>query len=215
MKIKAVLWDFGGVVTTSPFEAFNRFEAENKLPRDVIRSINATNPLNNAWARLESNRISVEEFDTAFAEEASEKGVEIRGKQVLELLSGDIRPDMVQALRIIREQYKTACLTNNVKKAGEGPGMADNAEKAARISEIMALFDHVIESSVIGVRKPEPAFYQHACETLDIEPGEALFIDDLGINLKPAKEMGMETIKVLSSSQAIQDMESVLGISLR
>jgi len=215
VKIKAVLWDFGGVVTTSPFEAFNRFEAENKLPRDVIRSINATNPLNNAWARLESNRISVEEFDTAFAEEASEKGVEIRGKQVLELLSGDIRPDMVQALRIIREQYKTACLTNNVKKAGEGPGMADNAEKAARISEIMALFDHVIESSVIGVRKPEPAFYQHACETLDIEPGEALFIDDLGINLKPAKEMGMETIKVLSSSQAIQDMESVLGISLR
>lgn len=212
--IKAVLWDFGGVITTSPFEAFNRFEARHDLPKDFIRSINATNPQTNAWARLESSQISVDEFDEAFAREASEKGYEVRGQQVLELLSGDLRPEMVRALHIIKPQYKLGCITNNVKNSGEGPGMARDAERASQIAAVMDLFDHVIESSKVGIRKPDPGIYEIACEILEVEPQEAVFLDDLGINLKPAKALGMKTIKVVDPGKALNELESHLGIDL-
>ena len=211
---KAVLWDFGGVITTSPFEAFNRYEADKGLPRDVIRSINATNPEHNAWARLESSRIDVDEFDELFAAEAKALGHEIRGKDVLALLSGDIRPEMVNALKIISQAHRIGCITNNVK-SGEGPGMARSASKAEAIAGVMELFDIVIESSKVGMRKPDPRIYQLACSEMDIDPGEAIFLDDLGINLKPAKALGMTTIKVLSAEQALDDLEQHLGIPLR
>lgn len=213
--IKAVLWDFGGVITTSPFEAFNRFEAQHDLPKDFIRSINATNPQTNAWAQLESSQISVDEFDEAFAREASEKGYEVRGQQVLELLSGDLRPEMVRALHIIKPRYKMGCITNNVKNSGEGPGMARDAERASQISDVMDLFDHVVESSKVGIRKPDPGIYEIACEILEIEPQEAVFLDDLGINLKPAKALGMKTIKVVDAGKALAELGSHLGIDLR
>ena len=103
-EIKAVLWDFGGVLTTSPFEAFNRFEAQNGFPKDTIRTINSTNPDTNAWAQLESAAILVDEFDTTFADEARALGYEIRGRDVLALLSGDIRPKMVKALKKIKKK---------------------------------------------------------------------------------------------------------------
>lgn len=212
--IKAVLWDFGGVITTSPFEAFNHFEEKNDLPRDLIRSINATNPQTNAWAQLESSRITVEEFDEAFAREAREKGYEIRGHQVLELLSGDLRPEMVQALNTIKPHFKLGCITNNVKNSGEGPGMARDAERADKIAEVMDLFDHVIESSKVGIRKPDPGIYEIACEILEIEPWEAVFLDDLGINLKPAKALGMKTIKVIDAASALKQLEGQLGMDL-
>lgn len=211
---KAVLWDFGGVITTSPFEAFNRFEIENRLPKDFIRSINATNPETNAWAQLESSAITVDEFDEKFAEEAEAKGYYVRGKQVLELLSGDVRPEMVKALEIIKRVHRIGCITNNVK-SGEGPGMARTEEKANAVERIMDMFDVVIESSKVGIRKPDPRIYTLICETMSIEPSEAVFLDDLGINLKPARELGMTTIKVLNSAQAIDDLESHLGIPLR
>ncbi|MBT3709217.1 MAG: HAD family hydrolase, partial [Gammaproteobacteria bacterium] len=109
-EIKAVLWDFGGVLTTSPFEAFNRFEAENGFPKDIIRTINSTNPDTNAWAQLESAAILVDEFDSTFADEAKALGYEIRGRDVLALLSGDIRPNMVKALEIIKQRHQVACI---------------------------------------------------------------------------------------------------------
>lgn len=211
---KAVLWDFGGVITTSPFEAFNRFEEANNLPRDVIRSINATNPETNAWAQLESSEISLDEFDDKFAGEARAKGHEIRGKQVLDLLSGELRPEMVQALTIIKESLRIGCITNNVK-SGKGPGMARSAAKARSIEDVMQLFDVVIESSKVGFRKPDPRIYALACEQMSINPQEAVFLDDLGINLKPARELGMTTIKVLTAEQALTDLEAHLGFTLR
>lgn len=210
--IKAVLWDFGGVITTSPFEAFNRFERDNDLPQDIIRRINATNPHTNAWAKLESSQISVDEFDEAFAEEARSLGYEIRGQQVLALLSGDLRPRMVNALEVIREKFKTGCITNNVRNQGEGPGMASNADRAGRIAEVMDMFDVVIESSKVGIRKPNPEIYRIACREMKIEPGEAVFLDDLGINLKPARDLGMTTIKVLDVDQALSDLGSHLDM---
>ena len=211
---KAVLWDFGGVITSSPFEAFNQFEADNNLPSDIIRSINATNPDNNAWAQLESSIISVDEFDELFASEALEKGHVIRGKQVLALLSGDIRPEMVKALRVIKETCSIGCITNNVN-TGAGPGMAKSESKAEAIADIMSLFEIVIESSKVGMRKPDPRIYELACKEMGIDPSEAIYLDDLGINLKPARALGMSTIKVLSAGQAIDELEQQLGLSLR
>jgi len=211
---KAVLWDFGGVITSSPFEAFNRFEENHNLPPDIIRSINATNPNDNAWAQLESSAINVDEFDELFAVEAMDKGHNIRGKQVLALLSGDIRPEMVKALRLIKETRSVGCITNNVN-TGAGPGMARSESKANAISEVMSLFEIVIESSKVGMRKPDPKIYQLACNELGIEPSETIYLDDLGINLKPARTLGMSTIKVLSASQAIDELEQLLGLSLR
>lgn len=211
--IKAVLWDFGGVVTSSPFEAFNRYELANNIPLDFIRTTNATDPDNNAWAKFESSRISVLQFDTVFAEETRARGHEISGRKVLELLSGELRPKMVEALSRISKRYKTACLTNNMK-TGEGPSMQRTSKRAEDISEVMAIFDVIIESSVIGVRKPDPKFYLLACEQLDIEPSEAVFLDDLGINLKPARALGMTTIKVIDVTATLAELESVLDMKL-
>jgi len=211
---KAVLWDFGGVLTTSPFEAFSRYEEAHNLPKDFIRTINATNGDTNAWAQLESASINLDEFDGLFAAEAEAMGHRVPGKDVLGLLSGDIRPDMVKALGIIKQNHVVGCITNNVK-TGAGPGMAGNAEKAARVGEVMAMFETVIESSKVGIRKPNPRIYEIACETLKLDAKEVIYLDDLGINLKPARALGMTTIKVTSSDQAIDALEALLKIELR
>jgi len=211
--VRAVFWDFGGVLTTSPFEAFNRFEREQGLPEGFIRRINATNPDGNAWARFESNRITLEEFDRLFEQESRAAGHPIRGSRVIELLAGDVRPQMVRALERIRRDFRTACITNNVP-AGEGPGMQPDAERAAEIQGIMDLFEFVIESSKTGVRKPDPRIYEMACERAGVEPSEVVYLDDLGINLKPAAKMGMTTLKVTDPEAALSELEGILGVAL-
>ncbi|MGR9089432.1 MAG: HAD-IA family hydrolase, partial [Gammaproteobacteria bacterium] len=139
MSVKAIVWDFGGVFTTSPFDAFNRFEEQQGLPRDFIRSVNAVNPTTNAWAQFESNQISLDEFDLAFERESRAVGHGIRGKAVIALLAGDVRPRMVDVLKRCKADYRVACITNNVK-AGQGPTMADSPERAAAVLDVMALF---------------------------------------------------------------------------
>jgi len=210
-QIAAILWDFGGVMTTSPFEAFNVLEESIGAPKDFIRSINATNPESNAWAQFESNQVSFDEFDQMFAEESEARGHRIPGREVIARLSGDLRPRMVEVLEICKANFKVACITNNVK-AGEGPGMSRSADKAAAVAEVMALFDLVVESSVEGIRKPNPDIYRLTCERLDVPTQHAVFLDDLGINLKPAKALGMRTIKVLNEQQAIEDLAAITGL---
>ena len=212
--IRAVLWDFGGVILSSPFEAFNAYEAARGLPKDFIRGVNARNPHDNAWARLERGDVTADAFAALFEAESRALGHAINGHDVLALLSGEVRPEMVAVLRRLKGRYKLACLTNNVRH-GDGPGMARSPETAAAIAEIMALFDQVVESSKAGVRKPEPRFYEIACELLQIKPVEAVFLDDLGINLKPAAAMGMRTIKVGAPAQAIAELEAALGHPVR
>mgnify|MGYP004002696659 FL=1 len=211
--IKAVLWDFGGVFTTSPFAAFARYEDEHGLPKDFIRSINATNPDANAWAKMERNEVSHAEFGDLFEAESRAAGHAVNGSEILPLLSGSLQLEMVTALRIVANSYKTACLTNNMR-TGHGPSMSRDPEKAAQIDKVMEIFEKVVESSQVGIRKPEPKFYQIACDMLGVEPSQAVFLDDLGVNLKPAKAMGMTTIKVGDPAAAIADLESVLGIPL-
>ena len=208
--IRAVLWDFGGVILSSPFEAFRRYEAERAIPLDFIRRVNATNPDINAWARLERAELDHEGFDAAFAEESRLLGHEVPGADVLALLAGDVRPEMVAALDgVIAAGYRTACLTNNIVKRNGEP-----AEDRPDVAAVMAKFDVVVESSKVGIRKPELGFYTRACELLEVEPAECVFLDDLGINLKPAKEMGMTTIKVDGPAEAIAELEQVLGLNL-
>jgi len=211
--IEAILWDFGGVLTTSPFEAFNRYESERGIPRDFIRRVNATNPERNAWALFESSQVDIDQFDELFAEESASLGHRIAGREVVALLSGDVRPRMVEMLRLCKTRFRVACITNNVR-SGQGPGMAATSERANRVADVMALFDLVVESSLEGIRKPDPRIYQLACERLDVHPGAAVFLDDLGVNLKPAKELGMRTIKVLDEDQAIRDLGNLTGLSL-
>ncbi|MBT4486983.1 MAG: HAD-IA family hydrolase [Rhodospirillaceae bacterium] len=212
--IRAVLWDFGGVFTTSPFTAFTRYEEAHGLPKDFIRTINATNPDGNAWALMERNDVTREEFGDLFEAESKAAGHAVNGRDILPLLSGELQPEMVTALSIVAKSYKTACLTNNMR-TGHGPSMSGDPDKAARIAKVMDIFEHVVESSRAGVRKPEPRFYEIACEMLEIQPSEAVFLDDLGVNLKPARAMGMTTIKVVGPDQAIGDLEAILGIPLR
>ena len=209
--VEAVLWDFGGVFTTSPFENFNKLEEAVGAPLDFIRKVNSTNPQDNAWAKFESSAVSLEEFDDLFAAESEALGHRINGKDVVAMLSGELRPRMVEVLRICKENFRVACITNNVK-AGKGPSMSRDEEKAARVAEVMALFDVVVESSIEGIRKPNPAIYQLTCERLDVTAPSAVFLDDLGINLKPAKALGMHTIKVLDESQAIDELARVTGL---
>ena len=208
--IEAVIWDFGGVLTSSPFEAFARYERERGLPENFIRGINATNPDTNAWALFERSEVTLEQFDELFAQEAIAKGHEVRGRDVVELLSGDIRPAVVNALKACKARVKVGCITNNVP-AGKGAGMARSEDKAAQVAEVMALFDHVIESSKLGIRKPDPRIYELACETLGVSPSNCVYLDDLGINLKPAKMLGMTTIKVVEPGQAMAELEAAVG----
>lgn len=211
---RAILWDFGGVILSSPFEAFNRYEAEIGLPKDFIRGLNARNGDTNAWARMERNEVSLEGFVALFEQEAQQQGHKVDGWRILQSLSGDIRPQMVEALRRCSRAFRVACITNNMK-SGEGPGMARSADKARAVAEIMTLFEHVVESSKLGMRKPDPRIYRHACDLLGVQPEDCVYLDDLGINLKPARALGMRTIKVGDPDMAIDELEAMVGIPLR
>ncbi|OYQ29261.1 HAD family hydrolase [Sandarakinorhabdus cyanobacteriorum] len=205
--VKAVIFDFGGVITSSPFEAFARYEAANGLPAGFIRTVNATNPDHNAWALLERNEIDTAAFDSRFRAEAQALGHDVPGSHVLPLLAGDVRPGMVAALKACKAEFKVGCITNNVASEEDiGWGRS--------VKDILALFDHVIESSKAGVRKPDPRIYLMMCEALGVSPADCVYLDDLGINCKPAAALGMHAIKVTGEAQALADLAAATGISL-
>ena len=211
--IKAVIFDFGGVILSSPFEAFARYERENGLPDGFLRQLNATNPDTNAWARLERSEVDLAGFAQLYEAEAREAGQAIDGAAVLGLLVGELRPEMVEALRRCHERLRTALLTNNFVAAGDGDVVGD-APHRSPLAEVLDHFDVIVESSRAGVRKPDPAIYELVCGELAIEPSEAVFLDDLGINLKPARAMGMTTIKVTDPARAIAELEEAVGFAL-
>jgi putative hydrolase of the HAD superfamily len=198
-RFKAVLWDFGGVISTSPFESFNRYEAANGLPRDFIRTLNATNPDTNAWAHFERGEHTVEQFAAAFKAEAAAQGYDVDAVAVLGALRGEMRPEVFDMIDAINAAgLVNAGVTNNF--APMEP------------SEWHAKFKVIIESSRVGVRKPDPRFYAMACDALSVTPAECVYLDDLGINLKPAKAMGMTTIKFVDPQVALAELKGHLGL---
>lgn len=213
-RYAAVVFDFGGVITASPFEAFNRLEDERGLPQDFIRSVNAANPHDNAWAKFERAEIDARTFDVLFEAEAEAMGHALEGRAVLAVLSGSIRPAMVRALDQLKAAgYRLACITNNVP-AGHGAGMARSGDAKDAYEQVFARFEAVIESSKAGVRKPDPRIYQMMCETLSLKPAQCIYLDDLGINCKPAAALGMAAIKVTSCEQALADLSALIGLEL-
>lgn len=212
--VRAVLWDFGGVMTESPFVAFRRFEQARRLPANFLRDINTRNPDGNAWARFERSELTPGEFDRAYATETRAAGHEVRGLDVIDLLHGEVRPEMVRALRACKRHYTNACVTNNVN-AGPERGFYRDPQRGAQCQAVLDLFDTVIESSKVGARKPEVRFFELACAQLRIAPEQAVYLDDLGANLKPARAMGMRTIKVEDPATALAELETALAIVLR
>ena len=206
--VAAVLFDFGGVLSDSPFDAFARYERAQHLPERFIRGVNATNHLDNAWARLERSELDFDGFCDAFEDEARQAGGRLDARELFATLAGEIRPDMIEAVARCGRHFKTGLLTNNFVTP-----LATT--RSAHLADILAMFDAVVESSVVGVRKPDERFYLLACEMLDIAPGDAVFLDDLGVNLKPARALGMRTIKVTDTTSAIEQLERIVGIPLR
>ena len=189
-----------------PLRVLQPLRRGNGLPRDFIRGLNATNSDTNAWACFERGEVDRDGFALRFEEEARLAGGRLDARAVLGMLSGAIRPEMVEAVRRCHAVMKTALLTNNFIAEGEG---------RSEFGGLLDSFDLIIESSKSGLRKPDPRVYRLACEHLEIEPSEAIFLDDLGVNLKPARAMGMTTIKVLSADQALADLEAATGLRLR
>jgi len=211
VPVRAVIFDFGGVILTSPFEAFARYEADNGLPSGFLRRLNATDHDTNAWARLERNEVDLAGFAELFEAEAAAAGHRVDARAVLELFTGQLRPQMVEALLCCHDRLKTALLTNNFVP-NEPAGAPDGASPMA---DLLHHFDVIVESSRVALRKPDPAIYRLVCDELGVEPGEAVFLDDLGVNLKPARAMGMTTIKVVDPDDAIAELEAVVGFPLR
>jgi putative hydrolase of the HAD superfamily len=197
------MFDFGGVITTSPFDWFSRYEHEHGLPSGCIRQLNAQNADANAWSRLERNEIDFDHFCLEFEAEARAAGFTLDARAAMAGLRGSLRPEMVDVVRACSIRFKTACLTNNF--------YAGDTSRPSGFKDVLALFDLVLQSRELGIRKPDPGFYLTACERLGVTPDEVVYLDDLGVNLKPARQLGMITIKVGDPITAIAELRAVIG----
>ncbi|MDB5424705.1 MAG: hydrolase, haloacid dehalogenase-like family [Phenylobacterium sp.] len=214
MAIEAVIWDFGGVFTASPFEAFARYETQNGLPDGLIRKVNSTNPDGNAWALFERNEIDAAGFDALFLAESAALGHPVPGRDVLPLLSGAVRPRMVEALKTCKGRFKVGCITNNMV-SHHSPGADEPQRPAGAMGQIMPLFDAIIESSKAGLRKPDPRIYLMMCDLLAVKPEACVYLDDLGINCKPAAGLGMKAIKVVDVDQTLAELAQATGLTFQ
>ena len=209
MKYKAVIFDLGGVVFGSPFEHFDEYERVAGLPTGAVRKVIAHSSQHGAWAALERGELSMPEFFTALDAEANAAGHAIDASEIMAMIGRGVgaRPEMLDAIERIRERgLLIAALTNNWP-GGDGNGTPPGIRS-------LTVFDVVVESAVEGMRKPDPRIYHLTCERLGITPPDAVFLDDIGANLKPARAMGMTTIKVDTTAQALNDLEAVLGFGL-
>ncbi len=209
--VSAVVFDLGGVITESPMIAFAAYEREAGLPEGLIRQLNSTDPDTNAWARFERNELDVAGFSEAFEAEAAALGHRLDAGRVLAALRGEVRPAMVEAIRRLRAHgLPLGMVSNNVSPM----------ERGGRMDDILDMFDVIVESSIEGIRKPEPEIYQRALERLSeavgrrIEAADCAYLDDLGINLKPARALGFSTIKVVDPDAAIAELSALVGFPL-
>ena len=208
MTIKTIIFDFGGVVTNSPIEGFKKLEDTHGYAKGLITSINMNNPNSNAWAQSERGEINIDTFLSQFEKEALEIGQKINANEILMQLYGSLRPIMVNKIISLAKskKYKLICLTNVLK--GIKKFMPKEREEA--VNDILSYFDVIYESYKIGMRKPESRIYEYIIENLAIIPNEAVFLDDLGMNLKTAKKLGINTIKVVDPEESIKELDLLL-----
>ncbi len=209
MQWRAVIFDLGGVVLDSPLHAIARFERAEGIPDGFVNRVVASTAPNGAWSRLERGELALDQFFGAFELDCRAAGREIDARRMMERIgeSSGPRPAMLQAIARIRARgLRTGALTNNwVRERGdEGAG-----------AQLRPLFDAFVESSVVGLRKPDPRIYQLACRELEVEPAAAVFLDDIGGNLKAARALGMATIKVNEPLAALDELSALLGFALR
>jgi len=190
-------------VLDSPLHAIAALEREEGIPAGFVNRLVVEAGPAGAWARLERGELGMDAFYSAFDRECAMAGHRLSARRLMEriALGTQPRPAMLAAVRRIRERgLRAAALTNNW--AGDGTGV------------LRSHFDVFVESSELGLRKPDPRIYQHACRCLAIEARQAVFLDDIGSNLKAARALGMTTIKVTSPEQALAELEAVLGFAL-
>ena len=209
MRHEAVIFDLGGVVLDSPLHAIARFERQAGIPAGFVnRVVVATGP-GGAWSRLERGELRVEEWIPAFERDCEAAGQPLSAARMMEAIrsASEPRPRMIAAIRAIRAQgLRVGALTNN--------WVADEPTENRLGQELRELFDAFVESSLVGLRKPDPRIYEHACRELGVAPEASIFLDDIGANLKAARALGMHTIKVDTPEQALAELESALGFSL-
>jgi putative hydrolase of the HAD superfamily len=207
---RAVIFDLGGVVFPSPFDAFADYERAHGLPERFIRTVVAGGAEHGAWARLERGELSMGEFVVTFSAECRAAGGEVDAAELMTGIAAGFgpRPAMTAAIARLRDAgLRTAALTNNWSHDDQHPD--------ARGTDVVTpLFDVVVESAVVGLRKPDPRIYTLTCERLEVTPDETVFLDDLGVNLKPARALGMTTIKVVDPDAALRELGDVLAVPL-
>ncbi len=205
-KIKLILWDFGGVLTESPIKKFIEFEKENNLTPGTLVKINSHNKMNNAWAKLEKDLVNEKEFTELFLEEAKNLNIkeEIDTNMVLNCLDVKLDKAMLDIFFKIKDKVPFACLTNNI------PSHL-NKNYNNTFENFKHNFEYVFESSKLGLRKPEEKMYKHVIQKIKLPPENILFIDDLGINLKPAKKLGFFTYKYVNITDTKNFLENILG----
>jgi putative hydrolase of the HAD superfamily len=209
MTYRAVIFDLGGVVFPSPFEAFDAYDHGNGLSKGTMRGLIRRSSEEGAWAALERGELTMDEFVTALEAEADAAGFRLDARKLMALIGSGLgpRPEMTRAIERIRAHgLRTGALTNN---------WSDERRRAPHALHDLDLFDAVVESAVEGLRKPDPRIYALTLMRLDVLASEAVFLDDLGINLKPAREMGITTIKVVDPDDALRELETVLGFEVR
>ncbi len=208
MTYRAVIFDLGGVVFPSPIDVFRAYERKEGLPERFISEVVLADPDAGAWARLERGELTVERFVGEFEAECEAAGARVDAGALMAAVGQgfDARPEMVAALRAIRAQgLKTGALTNNWVAEEPSDG---------GVRSLDDLFDVIVESAVEGLRKPDPRIYELACQRLGVSPDESVFLDDLGANLKPARALGMTTIKVGEPADALAELAAVLGFAV-
>jgi putative hydrolase of the HAD superfamily len=210
MAYRAVIFDLGGVVFPSPFEAFDAYDHGNDLKKGTMRSLIRRSSESGAWAALERGELTMDEFADALEAEALAAGFELDARRLMGLIGTSLgpRPEMARAIGRIRSSgLRTAALTNNWTDEKRRPTPNGLHETG--------LFDVIVESAIERLRKPDPRIYALALARLDVLASEAVFLDDLGMNLKPARQMGMATIKVVDPTDALAELEAILGFALR
>jgi putative hydrolase of the HAD superfamily len=209
MRHRAVIFDLGGVVLDSPLHAIARYERESGIPAGFVNRVVMSTGPTGAWSRLERGELRVEAWIPAFERDCADAGQRISAARMMDEIrkASEPRPRMLAAIRAIRGRgLRVGALTNN--------WVADEPSDNRLGQELRSQFDCFVESALVGLRKPDPRIYEHACRELRVTPPESIFLDDIGANLKTARALGMHTIKVDTPEQALGELEAALGFPL-